>query len=101
MCITVEKNEFVFDIKTIVFSDKSFEILITDTTRLEKRKQIKQQLTANIAHELKTPVASLKGYLETLLTMKEYRMKSASISSKGHLPRLRGSQLAERHFAIE
>ncbi|NLU37946.1 MAG: two-component sensor histidine kinase [Bacteroidales bacterium] len=71
MCITVEKNEFVFDIKTIIFSDKSFEILITDTTRLEKRKQIKQQLTANIAHELKTPVASLKGYLETLLTMKE------------------------------
>ncbi|HNW51930.1 MAG TPA: ATP-binding protein, partial [Prolixibacteraceae bacterium] len=69
--ITIDKNEFIFEVKTILFADKSFELLITDITRLEKRKLIKQQLTANIAHELKTPVASLKGYLETIMTSKD------------------------------
>jgi two-component system, OmpR family, phosphate regulon sensor histidine kinase PhoR len=69
--ITIYKNEFIFEVKAIIFADKSFEILITDISRLEKRKLIKQQLTANIAHELKTPVASLKGYLETIMTSKD------------------------------
>jgi two-component system, OmpR family, phosphate regulon sensor histidine kinase PhoR len=69
--ITIYKGEFIFEVKAIVFADKSFELLITDISRLEKRKLIKQQLTANIAHELKTPVASLKGYLETIMTAKD------------------------------
>jgi len=69
--LTIYKNEFIFEVRAIVLADKSFEILITDISRLEKRKLIKQQLTANIAHELKTPVASLKGYLETILTSKD------------------------------
>lgn len=67
---TIYKNESYFKVLCIVFADKSFEILITDITRPEKRRLLKQQLTSNIAHELKTPLASIKGYIETLMTNK-------------------------------
>ena len=64
---TIEKGEKFFHVKCIIFVDKSFEILISDVTRPEKQRLLKQQLTSNIAHELKTPLASIKGYLETIL----------------------------------
>ncbi len=65
--MTLTKNELYFRIQGIVFADKSFEILVEDITRPERRRLMKQQLTSNIAHELKTPLASVKGYLETIL----------------------------------
>ena len=64
---TVSKEEKYFRIQSIIFLDKSFEVVITDVTRLEKRRLLKQQLTSNIAHELKTPLSSIRGYLETIL----------------------------------
>ena len=43
---TIHKNESYFKVLCIIFADKSFEILITDITRPEKRRLLKQQLTS-------------------------------------------------------
>jgi len=64
---TIEKGEKYFHVRCIIFPDNSFEVLISDVTRPEKQRLLKQQLTSNIAHELKTPLSSIKGYLETML----------------------------------
>ena len=86
---TLNKNERYFKILCIIFADKSFEILITDITQPEKRRLLKQQLTSNIAHELKTPLASIKGYIETLMNnpdiakdKKQYFIERAYIQSE-------------------
>lgn len=66
MDLDIRKDNRYFTVKCVFFQDKSFEIVITDSTKLEKRRIMKQQMTANIAHELKTPVATVMGYLETI-----------------------------------
>ncbi len=66
--LTIQKNGKWYVVQAIVFHDFTFEISINNTTKHEKDKKLKQQMTSNIAHELKTPVSSILGYLETILT---------------------------------
>jgi len=63
----LQKEGSHFNIQCIFFPDKSFEILISDQSKLVRRSIMKQQITSNISHELKTPISSVKGYLETVL----------------------------------
>jgi len=65
--ISVEKNNRLFEVQCFIFQDKSYEVSIVDVTSTIKEKRLKHQLTSNIAHELRTPVSSIKGYLETIL----------------------------------
>lgn len=64
----LNKNARTFTIECIIFQDLSFEISINDITQEEEQARLKRQLTQNIAHELKTPVSSIQGYLETILS---------------------------------
>jgi signal transduction histidine kinase len=40
---------------------------INNITQQERENQLKRQLTQNISHELKTPVSSIQGYMETII----------------------------------
>lgn len=63
----INKNARSFTLECIIFQDMSFEISIIDITQEEEQARLKRQLTQNIAHELKTPVSSIQGYLETII----------------------------------
>lgn len=42
-------------------------IVINDVTRLRRLEQARRDFAANVSHELKTPITSIKGFVETLL----------------------------------
>lgn len=66
--VTIDKNGKTFLVECILFLDNSYEIAINDISRQEEESRMKRQLTQNVAHELKTPVSSIQGYLETIIS---------------------------------
>jgi two-component system phosphate regulon sensor histidine kinase PhoR len=42
-------------------------IILHDTTSIRRLERIRSEFVANVSHELKTPIASVKGFAETLL----------------------------------
>ncbi len=87
----VSKDGRFFKVQCVIFLDKSFEVILEDITKIGKNKLIKQQMTSNIAHELKTPVSSIKGYIETMLNdpnIEPARMKYFLEKTLGQTDRL-------------
>jgi signal transduction histidine kinase len=79
----IDRQGKSFAVRVNVFDDKSFEIIINDITKQEKTRRLKQEMTGNITHELRTPVTGIRGCLETILEhkldakKKDYFIKSA------------------------
>jgi two-component system phosphate regulon sensor histidine kinase PhoR len=42
-------------------------VVMNDMTRLHKLENLRRDFVANVSHELKTPITSIQGYVETLL----------------------------------
>ena len=42
-------------------------IVLNDVTRLRRLEMVRRDFVANVSHELKTPITSIKGFVETLL----------------------------------
>ena len=64
---TLKAGGSTFGVQVLVYSDGSFELSLADVTKAEKNRVLKQQMSNNITHELRTPVSSIRGYLETLI----------------------------------
>lgn len=62
---------------------KGVVLVFHDITDIKKLEQMRKDFVANVSHELKTPVTSLKGFAETLLDgameNKEFRTKFLTI----------------------
>lgn len=59
-----------FEISLVPFRDLSGQCMVLvfhDISEREKLEQIRRDFVANVSHELKTPLTSIKGYAETLL----------------------------------
>lgn len=91
----ISQNGKIFSIQTIVFEDGSFEITIRNITKIEKNRLLKQEMTNNIAHELRTPVASLRAYLETLQDHNLPQEKQEQFIERAYQQSIRLSDLIE------
>jgi two-component system OmpR family sensor kinase/two-component system phosphate regulon sensor histidine kinase PhoR len=91
----ISTNGKTFLVQTIVFEDRSFEITIKDITKTEKTRLLKHEMTNNIAHELRTPVTSLRGYLETLNTQGLPADKQAQFIDRAYQQSIRLSNLID------
>ncbi len=64
---TLTAGSTCYGLQALVYNDGGFELTLTDITQAEKSRLLKQQMSNNITHELRTPVSSVRGYLETLM----------------------------------
>ena len=59
----LQAGSTTFSVQLLIYSDGSFELSLADITKAEKNKKLKQQMSNNITHELRTPVSSVRGYI--------------------------------------
>ncbi|WP_199425611.1 two-component system histidine kinase PnpS [Thermaerobacillus caldiproteolyticus] len=78
LTVDIERKHFeVYGAPIIGTNDewKGIVLVFHDITELKKLEQMRKDFVANVSHELKTPITSIKGFAETLLdgAMKDER----------------------------
>jgi two-component system phosphate regulon sensor histidine kinase PhoR len=70
LSLSIERKHFeVYGTPIISTNDewKGIVLVFHDISELKKLEQMRQDFVANVSHELKTPITSIKGFSETLL----------------------------------
>lgn len=62
----IVSGSHTFEVKALRFTPYTYDLSIEDVTILEQTSQLKREMTSNITHEIRTPLTSIRGYLETL-----------------------------------
>ncbi len=62
---TIEVN--VVPIKNEKIACQDILVVLNDITEIKRLEKVRKEFVANVSHELKTPVASISGFAETLL----------------------------------
>ncbi len=85
------EKEIVFDGKLLIVNTCPFKqketdldnsgavILVQDITKIRKLEELKTEFVSNVTHELKTPITSIRGFIETL---KNGSMDNPEVSAK-------------------
>ena len=67
--IRIKKNMnrfFLANGTILVGAEPGFMVILTDITKMKQLEKIRQDFVANVSHELKTPITSIVGFLETI-----------------------------------
>lgn len=70
LSLSLERRHFeIYGAPIIGINDvwKGILLVFHDITELKKLEQVRKDFVANVSHELKTPITSIKGFSETLL----------------------------------
>ena len=61
-----DKPEYLQVHGTVIRDPDRVLLVLNDVTRLKRLEEIRKEFVANVSHELKTPVTSILGFVETL-----------------------------------
>ena len=62
----IPSGSHIFEVKAFRSASETFDLTIEDDTVSVQTAQLKREMTSNITHEIRTPLTSIRGYLETL-----------------------------------
>jgi His Kinase A (phosphoacceptor) domain./Histidine kinase-, DNA gyrase B-, and HSP90-like ATPase./HAMP domain. len=70
--VTLNTGRFILNIHTAAFKNEKgetegFVVVMHDITEQQKLDNMRKEFVANVSHELKTPITTIKSYAETLL----------------------------------
>lgn len=95
--VSVGGRDFRFNASPVVTEKKvaGIALLIFDITEKEKAEQMRREFTANVSHELKTPLHTISGYAELLANGMVEEKDSAEFSQKIYAEAQRMIRLVE------